>query len=353
MIGGKFGGPIDFDGNPFPDPAGTTDGFVVRYAADGSVAWARRIAGSGGVEVRGIAARSDGSAVVVGNYYDQAIFGLGPGQELMSAGGSWDIFVAMYTADGAVGWVKSVGNMDSDWTGGVSAFPDGSFVMTGGFEGTATFGAFPLTSFGDHDAFVARYNGDGSVAWAKSGGGTGDDHGNAVAALPDGACVIAGQFDQNATFEGVPLASSTDAAFIARYEADASLGWVQQVASIDASEALGAAGLPDGSVVVTGSYGSTAHFGPSGEITLTEVDKSDVFVARYAADGQIAWAKSAGGPSSDEGTCVAAFGNGSSIVAGIFSSTAVFGPGEANETALTAEGQTDAFVAHYGADGSL
>lgn len=43
--------------------------------------------------------------------------------------------------------------------------------ITGEFEGTATFGSFTLSSVGQSDVFVAKYNGAGGVLWARKGAG--------------------------------------------------------------------------------------------------------------------------------------------------------------------------------------
>ena len=53
---------------------------------------------------------------------------------------------------------------------------DGSSLVTGMFGGTATFGPgepeeTTLTPAGGANIFVARYNPDGTLAWAKRAGG--------------------------------------------------------------------------------------------------------------------------------------------------------------------------------------
>ncbi len=51
------------------------------------------------------------------------------------------------------------------------------------FESTIQFGTYhalrvsPLNSAGQSNVFVARYNLDGVLEWAKRAGGTGDDEG--------------------------------------------------------------------------------------------------------------------------------------------------------------------------------
>ena len=68
----------------------------------------------------------------------------------------------------------------------------------------------------------------------------------------------------------------------------------------------------------------------------------------YAQD--LVWAKRAGGPGGDQ---IAVDGAGNSYVTGGFSGSAIFGPGETNETTLTSAGFADIFVAKYDAASDL
>jgi len=69
-----------------------------------------------------------------------------------------------------------------------------------------------------------------------------------------------------------------------------------------------------------------------------------VFVARYKANGTLAWARRAGGAGQDESLDAAAFSDGSSVVTGRFTAPATFGAGEPHQTTFSTSG---AFVARY------
>jgi hypothetical protein len=73
----------------------------------------------------------------------------------------------------------------------------------------------------------------------------------------------------------------------------------------------------------------------------------DVFVAKLNADGTWAWATKAGGTGTDYGNSVSALADGSSIVTGYFTGSAIFG-----STSLTGAGGSDVFVAKINADGT-
>ena len=78
-------------------------------------------------------------------------------------------------------------------------------VVTGYFYGSATFGPSEpnqtvLTSAGGEDIFIARYNPDGTLAWAKRSGGVSSDYGWGITTLSDNSTVVTGVFYDSATF---------------------------------------------------------------------------------------------------------------------------------------------------------
>jgi len=131
--------------------------------------------------------------------------------------------------------------------------------------------------------------------------------------------------------------------------------WAVRAGGIGDDSAAAVAALPDGSVLVAGTFSETATFGPgeAGETQLTSAGELDVFVMRLTADGALSWAVRAGGSGADAVTSLSALDGGTCTVAGRFAGTATFGPGETSETTLTSPAVEDAFVARYAADGAL
>ena len=118
-----------------------------------------------------------------------------------------------------VSWATKAGGTGFDAGYGISALPDGSSIVTGRFEGDATFGSTILIrSEGSYDVFTAKMNADGTWAWATQAGGTGDDYGLGISALPDGSSIVTGFFIGDATFGSTILDSAgTNDVFTARY----------------------------------------------------------------------------------------------------------------------------------------
>ncbi len=359
--------------------SGQIDAWQVEYGTtleeDGNLIWAKS---AGGDMAKGyaITTLSDNSIVVTGIFYATAIFGKGePNQTVLISVSLQDIFVARYNPDGTLAWAKSAGGGVEDEGYGITALSDDSTVVTGRFRGWTTFGEGEpnetiLTSSEHSNIFVARYNPDGTLAWAKSAGGSTypGDIGYAITALSDDSTVITGYFRGSATFgEGesnqtqLTSEGNNDNIFVARYNPDGTLAWAKSAGGSTYPGDIGYAitALSDNSTVVTGSYIGPATFGKD-ETNQTVLlsfhggfDGNDIFVAQYNQDGTLAWAKRAGGVGFDRGYGITALSNDSTVVTGQFGGSAIFGEGEPNETVLNALNSCNIFIAWYNPDGTL
>src|SRR5262249_24301705 len=138
--------------------------------------WAKRAGGTAADQAYGIAEDSSGNSYVTGFFSGTATFGPGEAnQTLLTSAGGTDIFVAKYSTSGELVWVKRAGGTGADQANGIGVDSSGNSYVTGLFNGSATFGGGEanqtvLTSAGGTDIFVAKYNSDGTLAWAKKVG---------------------------------------------------------------------------------------------------------------------------------------------------------------------------------------
>ncbi len=269
--------------------------------------------------------------------------------------------------DGNLIWAKRAGGPFNDWGCGITTLSDDSTVVTGWFGGSATFGEGEanetvLVSDGATDIFVARYNPDGTLAWAKRAGETlHDEHGSGITTLSDDSTVVTGWFKGSATFgegeanETVLVSDGYMDIFVARYNPDGTLAWTKRAGGTLNDKGYGVTTLSDDSTVVTGWFKGSATFGEgeANETVLVSDEESDIFVAQYNPDGTLAWAKRAGGTDDDWGNGITTLSDDSTVVTGIFQDSVTFGEGEANETVLVSDGNRDIFVARYNPDGTL
>src|SRR5690606_10036510 len=169
----------------------------------------------------------------------------------------------------------------------------------GPFGAPATFGDTTLVSAGHHDAFLAKLSPEGDVLWVRSGGGPTADTARDLALDAAGNVYVTGRFQGVATFGDTTLTSTGHYdVFLAKYTPDGAVLWARRGGGPTADVGYTVAVDAGGDAYVTGYFHQTATFGG---ITLTSAGRNDIFLTKYAADGTIRWAQSAGGERTDVG----------------------------------------------------
>ncbi len=340
---------------------------LVVTSTAGELIWVKRAGSTEGDYGHGVTALSDDSTVVVGGFSNSCSFGQSePNETVLNSMGSEDIFIARYNPDGSLVWVRGAGGSSYDRPLDVTALSDNSTVVTGFFYTSTIFGQGEpnetvLISNGASDIFIARYNPDGSLVWAKQASGETANSGMSVTVLSDDSPVVTGYFGTTAIFglgetnETVLISAGDCDIFIARYNPDGSLVWAKQAGGILIDQGYGITALTNDSTVVTGSFEGSATFGKgeSNETILNSAGDLDIFIVRYNPDGSLVWAKQAGGEDRDAGDSITTLADNSTVMVGYFSTTAIFGLGESNETILESAGNRDVFIARYNSDGIL
>ena len=109
-----------------------------------------------------------------------------------------------------------------------------------------------------------------------------------------------------------------------------------------------------GNVYLTGFFRSNRDFDPGPEVLLlASAGSEDIFVTKLDTNGNLVWARTMGGPRSDEGSGLAVDGSGNVYVTGRFSETADFGPSSNGSPLLgISAGSSDIFVTKFDSAGN-
>ncbi|GAA3917656.1 hypothetical protein [Hymenobacter algoricola] len=161
-----------------------TDGYVAQLdAATGAWQWARRMGGTGGESVAGLAADAAGNVYVAGNFSSRSAT-FGPFTLLNAYTVSdtrRDIFVARLDATGTWQWAQRTGGVGEETVRDMVRDPAGGLYLIGDYTGRApysvTFGTTTLsapTGVGTNnsagDAYVAYLSESGAWQWAEQTG---------------------------------------------------------------------------------------------------------------------------------------------------------------------------------------
>ncbi|MHB8897479.1 MAG: Ig-like domain-containing protein, partial [Thermoguttaceae bacterium] len=199
---------------------GPHSAFVAKLGAlDGEVLWVRHDLGGGVSDGTQIAVDKSGKVAVAGifDWFGGKGFDLG-GQNVIQKG-EGDVFVAQLDSEtGKVDWTRRVGgtySVGSNYVGevvkGLVFDKDGSLCLTGTFEQTADFGEYVLSSAGERDAYIAKFDNIGNVLWARSIATTSSAYGNGITTDAEGNVFVAGSFLGVADLDPGPLGNYVDA----------------------------------------------------------------------------------------------------------------------------------------------
>ena len=319
-------------------PSNTTDIFVVKYSSDGDPIWARSAGGNLLDQSYGITADRDGNIVIAGFIMGTANFS----GTALTATDLRDIFLAKYNSSGTLVWARKAGGPDFEEVNDVASDAQGNYIITGYFKGRATFETTILNSNSNsEDIFIAKYSAAGSLIWAKAAGGSGADAANSIAVDDTNNIIISGRFEGNASFEGFNVgAIGQRDAFIAKYKRDGNVLWVKSEGGSTFDESFSVATDAVGGIYSTGYFTGRANFGGQ---DLTSNGDYDMFIAYYNPDGTMIWRRSSGGQSLDNGRGVATSKYGNVYVLGSFQSSSLT-INTVSPTILSTRGDFDGFL---------
>lgn len=337
---------LDFGTTILPAPShGQGEAFFVKYDRAGRVQWAKGVQADAGSRGAGIAVDSSGNLYLTGSFAGTANF---DGTFLSGSGA--DVFLAKYSSAGTLQWVRKGGGIYYDFSAGVALDSAGNSYVAGNINLTATFGSVTLTNDG---LFVAKYDTSGNLLWAKQPQTiSGKIAGEGIAAQTNGNVFLTGGFRGAVAFASTTLTSTdVESLFIAKYDANGNVMWARQSHGGGSyGSRIAADGV--GNCYLTGWFTGAILLG---SISLTSIGYHDIFVAKYNAAGQVLWAKQAGSSSHyDHGIGVAVGEGGQIYVTGEFGGMADF-DGTTLSAAPNQFGQVygDVFVASYGPTGGF
>jgi hypothetical protein len=156
------------------------DVFLSKFDINGNVTWMKGAKGKAGDYPYGIATDAVGNSYVTGSFTSDTLsFGsfdlinVNPGQR--------DIFIAKYDPNGNALWAKSAGGSTTDEAYSITIDALGNSYITGYFASpTIVFGTFTLTQTGLKDMFLAKYDMNGNIQWAKNPSGNDWDCGRSI-----------------------------------------------------------------------------------------------------------------------------------------------------------------------------
>jgi uncharacterized delta-60 repeat protein len=302
--------------------SGSGDAFVTKYSLDGNKAWTRLIGSKSQDRAYEITTGNDGAIYIAGKTASYELDG-------QFNSGSYDTLISKFSSDGSKVWTRLLGTKEDDAATALTTGIDGSIYVSGYTSGSLD----GQTNSGERDAYLAKFNTDGTKIWTRLLGTSKDESSQALTSGTDGSIYVGGNTTGN--LDGQINSGGIDA-FVTKYNSDGSKVWTRLIGTsgIDIATAL-ATGV-DGSIYVSG-YTSGSLDGQ------TNSGKNDAFISKYNSDGSKAWTRLLEGAGNQQASALT-IGNDGSIY--------VSGTTEGNLNGQTSVGFIDSFVSKYKSDGS-
>jgi hypothetical protein len=250
------------------------DAWLIRTDATGDTLWTRTYGGAKNDYSLSVQQTQDGGFILAG------------GTGSRGAGG-YDVWLFKTDADGNKVWDKTLGGEGREGASQVQQTRDGGYIITGY---TTSYGA------GGSDVWLIKTDADGDTLWTRTFGAGSDDEGSSVQQTQDGGYVIAGYTTS--------YGAGYEQAWLIKTDANGDTVWTRAFGGSNAERSSCVRQTQDGGYIVAGytwSYGA---------------GKDDVWLVKTDANGAMAWTRTFGGPSWDEGNSVQQTQDGGYIIAG-------------------------------------
>jgi len=294
--------------------SGETDAFVVKYKADKSLAWVKKIGTADIDEVSSVALDADGNVYVSGQVIDKFTYA------------TIRVFVQKLDAAGNQAWERTGTIQGGILQATALALDDDQAVYLGGSVfGTATFGSTIFMNDTSAAAYIVKYNPAGSILESYLNPALRKFNGLQVHGSNVYAC---GEKTLGCFGWGWPLDQSKT--HLLKLDTDLNTVWHKMAGgdtpchSLDIAKSLS---LDEaGNIYVTGYFFNNAlKF--AGQTLANPYNfpyyYPQIFVFKYAPSGNELWGKSLGGIHADEATCIHAIGDDKFFLGGNFESAPV------------------------------
>lgn len=346
IVVGSFTGGTQI-GNTFLSGKGGLDGFVAKYTSEGNLLWAQVISGPAEDLARGVTTDGNGNIFVVGHFTDTITFSItATDTAAAKSEGEQDVFIIKYSPNGEFLWHLTGGGTGDDTATDIDWYRwSDKLYVSGGFENRASFGTATILSNGLSDAFLMKIDGAGNAHWIRNGGGLEHDIAASVAVGNDEVIYIAGDFYDQALFEGTTLqATGSSDVFLARFDANGNMLWAKTNGGTSVDVATSVGTDLNGNVFVSGYYQGTTFFQ---NFSVTAIDYNDVFISKFDGDGNCQWLSTAGSWDLDNCLGMAVAWDGSTYLTGFFED-------EMFSQNISFEGNGyDIFILNYNPDGTI
>lgn len=253
-----------------------------------------------------------------------------PGTHQPGKAGSnnFDGVLIKYNTSGGRVWGTYYGGSSNEYINACTTDASGNIIVTGHTLSTnsiASFGAHQTTKSTSNDAFVAKFNPNGTRQWGTYYGGNFDDYGFGCSVDADDNIFVCGKTGSTNAISTPgshqELPGATWEAFLVKFNSSGVRQWGTYLGGNGTDEASSCSVTSTGDVYLLGGSNSTSGIVTPGSYQESNAGGYDGIIALFSNNGTLQWATFYGGSSNDYIECSAIDNNGNLYISGYTSST--------------------------------
>jgi len=322
--------------------------------------YAKHIRGTDNAEINSVESYST-SVFVAGQFTGDLSF-IGTSTTLTSTTNS--AFVSRYD-EGSFVWANQIGGTIGTINGS-TIDAEGNFYVVGAFAGTCTFESIDpadnvnLTSAGDDDGFIAKYDNDGNLVYAWQVGQVAARNRSFDAVVDQDGNVYVGGFWRGGEIVFSPTVSLVYSSsngwgegYLVKFLSDGQVDWVKHISGGANGAARVDGGLAIQDNVVFASISFRTLMAVNGIEYAGSGTQSYALAAFNTTDGAVEWLQTGTNSSFvTSGNSIIAENNGL-YICGSFNTPATFASSDGNSITETSNGSYDGYVAKYDFNGNI
>ena len=328
--------------------SGPADAAIVKFDYDCNLIWKRKFGGDAYEYFHSVVTVPDGFVTVgTANYFS---FVNGGDWVNITPKGNDDATIVKFYNDGTPAWMKNFGGSGNDVFYSVETVSDG-FVAVG-YSERNSFGFGDWVNYegrGFDDAIIVKYDQSGNVLWKNNFGGAHEDEFKAVTVVNDG--IVAVGYSAEGSFgSGDWLLYSPKGgrdAIIVKYNLNGEVLWKTNFGGSHGDYFNSVTAVSDGVIAV--GYSDAVSFGNGDWTNFDGKGGRDAIMVKYNYVGNIVWKKYFGGSGDDVFNSVKAVPDG--FIATGYSDFTSFGNGDWDD--YSGKGETDAILVKFDHNGNV
>ncbi|MES2394611.1 MAG: SBBP repeat-containing protein [Bacteroidota bacterium] len=337
---GSFMDTVDFDPGPgasilISPPGNSSSSFIRKLDRHGNLVWVK----SFGINSGGVSITTDTAGNVYTTGWFQGTLDFDPGINVYNLTNG-QMFISKLDTAGNFVLAKNIVGMGSGLNVvAIKADDFGNIYTTGIFSYSVDFNpgsvTYDLTSAGNYDIFINKFNVLGDFVWAKRIGGVNFDNVNALAVDRFGSVYTAGyfqgtiDFDPGSTISNLNSAGNYDG-YLNKLDSAGNFVWAKKMGGTGADEASAITTDVLGNIYTAGYFPGTVDFDPDlGIYNLTSSGNDDIFITKLTMSGVFVWAKKLGGTQGERVSSIVLDTASNVYTTGYTSGNSDFDPGAA------------------------